>query len=145
MTHDSRVGATQAGDIDAGDIEQVARRFLAAFNDADLEELRRMLADDAVGYVTDATGGERRIDGADSYLAAIAAMDLPSADFSVTITQPPVLVDDDRLLVMVEVRASRRGRSLHNYAAHLLRVADGRITELRMVEAKPAESDAFWA
>ncbi len=46
---------------------------------------------------------------------------------------------------MVEVRANRGGRSLHNFAAHLLRISDGRITELRMVEAKPAESDAFWA
>lgn len=30
-------------------------------------------------------------------------------------------------------------------AAHLLRISDGQITEWCMVEAKPAESDAFWA
>ena len=72
-------------------------------------------------------------------------MDLPSATFSVLPTQPPVAVDDDRVLVMVEVRASRGDRTLLNYAAHLARITDGRITELRMVDAKPAESAAFWS
>ena len=45
---------------------------------------------------------------------------------------------------MVEIRAHRGDRSLHNFAAHLLRVAGGRVAEWRMVDAKPAESDAFW-
>jgi hypothetical protein len=48
-------------------------------------------------------------------------------------------------LVMVEVRARRKGRSLHNYPAHQLRVADGLITDWRMVDAKPSESDEFWS
>jgi hypothetical protein len=34
---------------------------------------------------------------------------------------------------------------LHNFAAHLLQVRNGRIIQMRMVDAKPAESDAFWA
>ena len=46
---------------------------------------------------------------------------------------------------MVAVHAERGDRTLENYAAHLLRVEDGAITEWRMVDAKPAESDAFWA
>jgi ketosteroid isomerase-like protein len=45
----------------------------------------------------------------------------------------------------VEVHAQRDGRSLHNFAAHLRRVDGGRITEWRMADAKPADSDAFWA
>jgi len=44
-----------------------------------------------------------------------------------------------------EIRASKGERRLHNFAAHLMRVAGGAITEWRMVEAKPAESDAFWS
>ena len=46
---------------------------------------------------------------------------------------------------MVEIRAERGGRTLHNFAALLLRVADGRISEWWMADAKPAESDAFWS
>ena len=134
----------EAGESQARQINDTARRFLAAFNDADLPTMRGLLADDAVAYVTNANGEVTRVDGADGYMSAITAMDLSAADFSVTITQAPVLVDSDRILVMVEVRANRGGQSLHNFAAHLLRIVDGRITELRMVEAKPAESDAFW-
>jgi hypothetical protein len=54
-------------------------------------------------------------------------------------------VDRDRVLVMVEVHAQRAGRTLHNVAAHPLRVANGRITAWRMVDAKPSESDEFWS
>lgn len=57
--------------------------------------LLKLLAGDAVAYVTNAGGGETRVDGPDGYQSAITAMDLPTADFSVTITQKPV--DDDRI------------------------------------------------
>jgi hypothetical protein len=53
-------------------------------------------------------------------------------------------IASDQVLLMVEIHA-RRDRSLHNFAAHRVRVSDGRITELRMVDAKPADSDAFWS
>jgi ketosteroid isomerase-like protein len=54
-------------------------------------------------------------------------------------------IASDQVLVMVEIHARRGDRSLHNFAAHLVRVSDGRITELRMVDARPADSDAFWS
>jgi ketosteroid isomerase-like protein len=123
----------------------IASRFLAAFSAADLEGMRAMLAEDVVTYITNAEGGVDKVEGRDGYLSRIEAMDLPSARFSVELTQPPVTVDDDQVLVMVEVRAARGGRSLHNFAAHLIRIAAGRITEWRMVDAKPSESDEFWS
>lgn len=121
------------------------RRFLDAFSAADLDGMRATLAEDLVAYVTNAEGGMDRVEGREGYLGRVGAMDLPSARFSVELTQPPVPVDRDRVLVMVEVRAERGARSLHNFAAHLLRVADGRVAEWWMVDAKPAESDAFWS
>jgi ketosteroid isomerase-like protein len=126
------------------DADTTTRRFLQAFSDADFAAMRSLLADDARAYITNAQGGVDRVDGADAYLARVAAMDLPSADFAVTLTQ---LTDvaPEQVLVMVEIRARRGGRSLHNYAAHLLTIRAGRITELRMVEAKPAESARFWS
>ena len=124
---------------------EIVERFLGAFNSGDLDGMRATLADDAVAYITGPDGDPVRVDGADGYVAAVAAMNLPAVDYSVTLTQPPVAVDADQVLVMVEVRARRGDRTLQNFAAHLLRVADGRIAELHMVDAKPAESDAFWA
>jgi ketosteroid isomerase-like protein len=131
--------------MESNDPGAVARRFLAAFSAADLEGMRALLADHLLAYLTNAAGEMEEVEGRDAYLDRIEAMDLPSARFSVELTQPPVVVNGDRALVMVEVRAERAGRSLHNFAAHLLRVADGRITEWRMVDAKPAESDEFWS
>jgi ketosteroid isomerase-like protein len=123
----------------------LAARFLDAFSAADLDGMRATLAEDLVAYVTNAEGGMDRVEGREAYLGRVEAMDLPSARFSVELTQPPVPVDPDQALVMVEVRAERGGRSLHNFAAHLLRVADGRIAEWWMVDAKTAESDEFWS
>ena len=107
--------------------------------------MRALLADDLIAYVTNAEGGVDRVEGRDDYLRRIEAMDLKSARYSVELTQPPVSVAPDQVLAMVEVRAERGGKALHNFAAHLLRSRDGRITEWRMVDAKPAESDRFWS
>ena len=124
---------------------KIADDLLKAFSAADIEAMRSMLAEDLVAFITNAEGGLDRIEGREEYLSRIEAMDLPSARFSVELTQAPVAVDSEQVLIMVEVRARRDGRSLHNFAAHLLRVAGGRVTEWRMVEAKPAESDEFWS
>jgi ketosteroid isomerase-like protein len=123
----------------------VASRFLEAFSAADIERMRGLLAEDLVAYVTNATGGMDEVEGREAYLSRLEAMDLRSAQFTVEPTQQPVPLDGDRVLIMVEVRAHRKGRSLHNFAAHVLRIADGRITEWRMVDAKPSESDEFWS
>jgi ketosteroid isomerase-like protein len=129
----------------SGEPAAVARRFLEAFSAADLDGMRALLAEDVVAYVTNAEGGVDEVQGREAYLSAVEAMDLPSARFSVELTQRPVTVGPDQVLVMVEIRARRGDRSLHNFAAHLVRIAGGRITEWRMVDAKPAESDAFWS
>jgi len=125
--------------------DQTIERFLAAFSSADTESMRALLAPDLVAWVTNADGAMDRVEGRDDYLARIDAMDLPAARFRVELTQPPVPVAPDLVLAMVEVHAERSGRTLHNFAAHLLRLGSDQITEWWMADAKPAESDAFWA
>jgi ketosteroid isomerase-like protein len=85
------------------------------------------------------------VTGADAYLGRIAAMNLPAVSYRVTPTQDPVSLENDLILLMVEVTAERDGRRLHNFAAHVLRLRDGLVTEWRMADAKPAESDRFWS
>ena len=123
--------------------EAVARSLIAAFSAADFDGMRSLLADDLRAYVTNAEGGVDEVVGAGEYLGRIEAMDLPSARFSVSITQM-VVPAPGQVMAMVEVRAARGDRRLHNHAAHLLTLDDGRISEWWMVEALPAESDAFW-
>jgi ketosteroid isomerase-like protein len=127
------------------DAPKVAGDFVRAFSAADFAAMRGLLSDDVVAHITNAEGGVDEVRGRDAYLARLEAMDLPAARFSVELTQPPVAVDSNRALAMVEVRAEKGDRTLHNFAAHLLRVDGGRVTEWLMVEAKPAESDLFWS
>ena len=123
----------------------VATSLLQAFNDGDLERMRQLMDPAMVAWVTDASGASEVVTGADAYLDRIAAMDLPAVRYRVGPTQSPVAIEDDLVLLMVEVHAERDDRRLDNFAAHVLRVADGRVTEWRMADAKPAESDRFWA
>jgi ketosteroid isomerase-like protein len=123
----------------------VATSLLQAFNDGDLDRMRELMDPAMVAWVTDASGEAEAVTGADAYLDRIAAMDLPAVRYRVGPTQSPVAIEDDLVLLMVEVHAERDDRRLDNFAAHVLRVADGRVTEWRMADAKPAERDRFWA
>lgn len=123
--------------------ESIARELIDAFCTVDIHRMRSLLADDLRAYVTNATGGVDEV-GADEYVERVARMDLPTAQFSVDITQA-LQPRPDMVLAMVEVNASRDGRRLHNHATHCFFVRDGLVAEWWMVEALPAESDAFWS
>ena len=123
----------------------VATDLLQAFNAGDLERMRELLDPDMVAWVTNADGEADRVTGRDDYLSRVAAMDLPGAQYRATLTQSPVTIDERLVLIMVEIRAERDGRRLHNFAAHVIRVEEDRVTEWRMADAKPAESDQFWS
>jgi ketosteroid isomerase-like protein len=124
------------------DLENLARTLFGAYGDGDLETVGSLIAEDAVVYVTNAEGGVDRVEGRDCALARLP--DLTGAEWSTRITQV-VVVDRERVMTMIEVKAARRGRELHNFAAFLARVVEDRVSELWMVEAQPAYSDDFWS
>ncbi|MET0780424.1 MAG: nuclear transport factor 2 family protein [Microbacterium sp.] len=127
-------------------MEEVVDRFLEAFNRGDFDGIRDVLDDSLVAFVTTEDGDHVVMHGAEAYVDSLREM-LTSAPtrYSVVFTQQPVPVDDDRMLVMLEIRASRGGRILHNYSAQLFRFAGQRISEITMTDAKPRESARFWA
>jgi ketosteroid isomerase-like protein len=133
------------GRYESSELTAVSRRYLDAFSAANIDGMRALLVEDMVAYITNGSGGMDEVRGRDTCLARIAALDLPSAQFSVNLTQPPVVVSPDQVLIMIEIRAERRGRFLHNFAAHLLRITNEQITDRWMVDAKPAGSDKFWS
>ena len=71
--------------------------------------------------------------------------DLPSAEFRIALHAQLVEPTPGQVLAMVEINATRGERRLQNHAAHLLSIVDGVVAEWWMVEALPAESDAFWS
>jgi ketosteroid isomerase-like protein len=116
--------------------------MVGAFGAGDREAMRVLLADGLVAYITNADGGVDRVDGPAGYLARVP--DGKDAAYTAEVTQV-VTVAEGQVLGMVEIKAQRTGRTLHNHAAFLARIADGRITELWMVDALPAYSDEFWS
>jgi ketosteroid isomerase-like protein len=124
------------------DNEGLARRFFGAFGRADSTDVMRdAMTEDAVTWITNAEGGSDRVEGREGWIARVPSLE--GAEGRVDVVQV-VPIAADRMLTMIEVHAARKGRTLHNFAAFLTRVDDGRIAELWMVDAKPAESDAFW-
>jgi hypothetical protein len=49
------------------------------------------------------------------------------------------------MLVIVEMHVQRDRSALHNFSGQLATVTGGKRSKLWMVEALPAESDAFWS
>jgi ketosteroid isomerase-like protein len=122
--------------------EDVVRAFVAAYGRDDRDEVRRLLADDVVAFVTNADAGVDRVDGPDGYLARLPSLD--GAELRIEVTQS-VRVAPDQALTMVRIVAEREGRSLHNFGAFLSRTRGGQLTEIWMVDAEPAYSDEFWS
>jgi ketosteroid isomerase-like protein len=124
------------------DPAQLAHELFGAYRDGELDTLRSLLADDLVSHITNADAGADRVEGSDAFMARLP--DTSEAELAVDVSQV-LAIDDERAMTMVEIKAERRGKTLHNFAAFLTRVADGRIAELWMVDAKPAYSDEFWS
>ncbi len=132
---------TGIGDSDMADPAATLRSLIDAFSAQSEEGMRAVLTEDMTGYVTNAEGGVDRVQGRDAYLPQLVALKAPTLTIKVTqsVTVPP-----DQALLMVEVRAERKGRSLHNFSAFLSRVRDEQVSELWTVEALPAYSNQFW-
>jgi ketosteroid isomerase-like protein len=124
------------------DPASVFRQLIDAYGRGDLAAMRALLADDLVAHITNADGGADRVDGAEGYLKRVPLV--ADARYSATVTQV-VTPAEDQALGMVEIKAERPGRTLHNHAAFLACVRQGRVTELWMVDALPADSDEFWS
>jgi ketosteroid isomerase-like protein len=125
------------------DLQGLARRFFGSFGLPDGDEVMRgCMTEDAVSWITNGEGGSDRVEGREGWIARVPSLD--GADGRVDVVQV-VPIDADHMLTMIEVHAARKGCTLHNFAAFLTRVEDDRIAELWMADAKPAESDAFWA
>ncbi len=120
----------------------LARQFFEAYGQGDLDAVGSVLADDLVAYVTSRDGGVDVVEGRAGYLERLP--DLRAANGRLDVTQV-LEIDSERVLTMVEIHASRKGLDLHNFAAFLARIQDGRVKELWMVEALPAFSAEFWS
>ncbi|MEM1208392.1 MAG: nuclear transport factor 2 family protein [Planctomycetota bacterium] len=129
--------------MDTASPSTVVREFIEALDKADLTNASQLLADKVVADVTQPDVSTARLVGRDAYMTAVEALDLPGVRPSIKATQIAD-VSSHQAMAMIEIRAQRKGRRLHNFTAQLMTVEDGLIHRIWMVEALPAESDDFW-
>lgn len=128
-----------------GSAAAFVQRLVAAMESSDLSGIVDSVHPGVHVYITNASGGTDLVEGKEAFLGRFPDFAAMADSFRATVTQVHE-IDDWSALVMVEIQAERRGRSLHNFAGLLIRLsADGRMTEYRMVEALPEESDRFWS
>jgi ketosteroid isomerase-like protein len=128
--------------VSSDHLERLARDLFEAYGEGELETMRALLAEDLIAYITNADAGVDRVEGRDNFMSRLP--DLAGAELSTAITQI-VAIDEERVMTMLEIKAERGGRTLHNFAAFLARMSQGQVAELWMVDAKPAYSDEFWS
>jgi ketosteroid isomerase-like protein len=128
--------------VSADELSALARRLFDAYAEGDLEGFSGLLADDITAYVTNADAGVDELRGVEDYMSRVPDLHAAGGELRITQILP---VDDERVLTMVEIRAERDGRRLHNFAAFLAQVRGGKVTRLWMVDALPAYSDEFWS
>lgn len=124
------------------ELEDRARGFFDAYGAGDLDAVRAAFDDDLVSYVTNAAGSADAVHGADAYVERLP--NLGAAAGTVAVTQA-LEVGDRRVLAMVEIRAERNGRTLHNHAGFLLEFSEAGISRMWMVDALPEYSAEFWS
>ena len=129
--------------MQANDIKSLITLLIKSIEQEDYPTLRKLYADDVENYVTDKEGGSFLVKGCENYLAAIKRMNFSSVHPSLTITQINVL-SEDTALFMIEVKAQKPTKTLHNFSAYLVEFANNKIKRTTMVEALPAYSDSFW-
>ncbi len=123
--------------------KEVVSDFINAFEQGNYQQMENLLALDLVSYVTNAKAGLDKVQGRDAYMKRVLAMNIPAVKPNIIVTQMAE-IKENQILVMVEIKAKLKDRTLHNYAAHLINTNNNKITEMWMVEALPEYSDEFW-
>lgn len=119
------------------------RRFVEAFDQADRDTIAACLAENLVAGITQPDASTKEVHGREAYMAAIDALNLPEVRPSIKIIQLTE-ISSVQVMVMIEIKAERKGRTLHNFTGQLMTVKNNHIERMWMVEALPTESDAFW-
>lgn len=125
------------------DLNKITFEFIHAVEVANYQKMQQIMTKNVRSFITNAEAGVSLLKGRDAFIQNIQALNIETVKPKIKITQLTT-IKNKQVMVMVEIKARRKKRSLHNYATYLLIFANGLIKELHMVEAFPAYSDEFW-
>jgi ketosteroid isomerase-like protein len=121
----------------------VVRRAHDAFATGDIDAVMRLCADDITFHIPGASplsgtwGGRERVL---EFFATAAEL----SEGTLALSPDEVLADGERVVVLTRVHAQRNGRSETFTNVHVLRVVDGKMTELREYMGDERREDEFW-
>jgi ketosteroid isomerase-like protein len=124
--------------------EQVVRTYFDALEAQDFATVSAALAEDVVWHQP----GANRFSGIQRGAAAVGAMiggmtEISEGSFALTVTAP-LMINGDTVAAQIHFSAKRAGASLDQDGVDVLKVTDGRISEVWLFSADQLAEDAFW-
>ncbi|MGW6442163.1 nuclear transport factor 2 family protein [Lentzea sp. NPDC055074] len=122
----------------------VVTTYFEALESGDLATVSAQFADDVVWHQP----GDNRFSGLHRGSEAVGAMiggmmSVSEGSFSLK-RNAPLMVNGDVVAAPVRWTAQRSGAEMDGVGVDLMRVVDGKVVEVRLFTADPAEEDAFW-
>jgi uncharacterized protein len=122
----------------------IAKQYIRAVQEGDQATLGELLAPELVWHQP----GRNRFSGAHRGVAAVVEMlggMMAASGGTFTISRAiRYMANGDWVAVELEFQARREGMQMSQQGVDLLRVADGRIVEVRLFSSDQDEEDAFW-
>lgn len=123
--------------------EQLIRRGYEAFANGDMDTLRALFAPDIAWHVSGTNPLSGDYHGLDEVLGLFGRVQqlADSLEFDVH----DVLANDEHVVALLKVRATRGDDILEGDAIQVFHVADGQITEFWGTPFDQAAADEFWS
>lgn len=123
---------------------EIAKTYIQAAQIGDQATLGRVLSPDVVWHQP----GNNQFSGTHCGMAAVGQMlgqmmAVSQGTFAIT-RADHYMANGDWVAVSIEFAGERDGLTLQQAGVDLLRIADGKIVEVRLFSSDPAQEDAFW-
>ncbi len=120
---------------------QVVMRGFQAFAEGDMATMKGLFHDDAVWH----TAGNNQFSGDHQGPDAIVRM-MGEVSSAAEIQNEPhdILASDDHVVVLVNSKATKPGKTLDGQNVFVFHVRDGKVSEAWGIPKDQAAADAFW-
>lgn len=120
------------------------KRGYDAFSRGDLDAIREMSTSDCI-WRTPGTGSfdpeYKGIDATIGFLTKLFEM----TDGTIKVEPMTFTADEERVIVLEHLTATRLGRLLDTHVVHVYDVHDGKVYEATEFASEPKKLEAFWA
>ena len=120
-------------------------RGYQAFTSGDLDTVRGMSAEDCVWHTPGFGGMQADYEGPDGVVSYLTTLfEQTDGTFK---DEPEAFVadDEDHVVVLEHVTASRGGKALDTHVMHVFEVHDGKVQQATEYASDPAKLQEFWA